>query len=83
MSCQPTCNNRTLLLKKEEKLAKLNQTKTWLKELVRQEPWRKTEVIKKMEIVDSMIANAMAESGLLVNKIARGCQVCSRLTKQH
>ena len=79
MSCQQSCNNRTLLLEEEEKLAKLNQTKSWLKELVRQEPWRRTEVIKKTEIVDTMIVKTMAESGLLVNKIARGCQVCSRL----
>ena len=80
MSCQQSCNNRTLLLKKEEKLAKLNQTKTWLKELVRQEPWRRTEVIDKTEVVDNMIAKTMAESGLLVNMIARGCQICSRFT---
>ena len=81
MSCQLNCNNRTLLLKKEEKLAKLNQTKTWLKELVHQEPWRRAEVIKKAEVVDGMIATTIAESGLLVNKIARGCHVCSRHTE--
>ena len=80
MSCQPSCINRTHLIKQEEKLAKLNQTKAWLKELVRQEPRRRTEVVKKTEIVDNMIAKAMAESGLLVNKIARGCHVCSRRT---
>ena len=80
MSCLQTCKNRTLLLAGEEKLAKLNQTKSWLKELVRQEPQRRTEVIKKTEIVNTMIITTMAESGLLVNKIARGCQVCSRLT---
>ncbi len=78
MACQFNCINRTLLLKKEEKLAKLNQTKTWLKELDHQEPWRRAEVIKKTEIVDGMIATTIAESGLLVNTIARGCQVCSR-----
>ena len=80
MSCLPSCINRTNLIKQEEKLAKLNQTKAWLKELVRQEPRRRTEVVKKTEIVDNMIVKAMAESGLLVNKIARGCQVCSRLS---
>ena len=79
MSCLQTCKNRTLLLAEEEKLAKLNQTKSWLKELVRQEPQRRTEVIKKTEIVNTMIITTMAESGLLVNKISRGCQVCSRL----
>jgi len=78
-SCQQSCNNRILLLEKEEKLAKQNQIKTWLKELVRQEPGRKIEVMKKTEIVDQMIVKTMSESGLLVNKIARGCQVCSRL----
>ena len=78
MGCQINCTNRTLLLKKEEKLTKLNQTKTWLKELDRQEPWRRAEVIKKTEVVDNMIVKSMAESGLLVNKIARGCRTCSR-----
>ena len=80
MSCKLSCINRTLLHNCEEKLAKLNQTKTWLKELNHQEPWRRAEVIKKTEVVDNMIVKTMAESGLLVNKIARGCQTCSRST---
>ena len=80
MPCLPDCTNRILLLTKEDKLTKLNQTKTWLNELCRREPERREEVIKKMNIVDGMIVKTVAESGILVNKIARGCQECTRQT---
>ncbi len=80
MLCLPDCGSRILLLAKEDKLAKLNQKKTWLNELCRQEPERREEVIKKMNIVDDMIVKTVAESGVLVNKIAWGCQDYTRQT---
>ncbi len=62
MPCTQNCNNRNPLVKKEEKLEKLNQTKNWLAELNRQEPWRRPEVIEKTRVVDNMLATTMAET---------------------
>ena len=71
------CNNRRLLLSIEEKLTKLNQTKIWLEDLCFNEPHRREEVIQKTNVVDNMIVKSVAEAGVLVNQIARGCQDCS------
>ena len=81
MPCLPEYTNRILLHTKEDKLTKLNQTKTWLNTLRRREPERRDEVIKKMNVVDGMIVKTVTESGVLVNKIARGCQDCTRQTQ--
>ena len=70
MPCLPECTNRILLLTKEDKLTKLNQTKTWLNTLRCQETERRDKVIKKMNVVDDMIVKTVIESGVLVNKIA-------------
>ena len=81
MPCLPDCKNRVLLLSKEDRLTKLNQTKTWLNELCRQEPERREEVTKKMSIVDGMVVKTVTESGILVNKISQGCHDCTEQTQ--
>ena len=77
MPCTIDCNSRRLLFSIEQKLTKLNQTKTWLEDLCYNEPHRREEVIQKTNVVDNMIVKSVAEAGVLVNQIARGCQDCS------
>ena len=79
MACKPSCQKRTLLLHKENKLSKLNQTKEWLKDLHRQEPWNRELNAEKAAFVDGLIATTVAEAGLLVNEIARACALCRTL----
>ncbi len=83
MPCTLDCNNRILLLSKEEKLSKLNQTKKWLNDQCRNEPGRREEVVTKMSVVDNMIVTTVAEAGVLVNQISMGCQDCNRLQEQN
>jgi len=79
MPCKPNCEQRLLLTVKEEKIAKLRKILEWVNELGRQEPLRKEEVIAKVRVVDNQIIKIMAESGLLVNKLSRGCRLCNRM----
>ena len=79
MACTTNCQKRIILLDKENKLSKLNQTKEWLKQLDLQEPWRRQQNAEKTAFVDGLIATTVAEAGLLVNDIARGCALCRTL----
>ena len=79
MACTANCQKRIILLNKENKLSKLNQTKEWLKELDLQEPWKREQNAEKAAFVDGLIATTVAEAGLLVNDIARGCALCRTL----
>ena len=76
MPCKPNCVQRLLLTVKEEKIAKLRKILEWVNELGRREPFREVEVIAKIRVVDNQIIKIMAESGLLVNKLSRGCRLC-------
>ena len=51
----------------------------WVNDLGRQEPLRKEEIRAKIEVVNNKIIKIMAESGLLVNKLSRGCRLCNRM----
>ena len=77
MPCKINCEQRQLLIVKEEKLAKLDQVLKWVNDLGNQEPHRNEEVKAKLGVVNSEIVKTMSEAGLLVNKLARGCRLCN------
>ena len=51
MPCRADCDLRQLLLAKEDKISKLQQTKRWVDDLGRQEPHRRDEIRAKQEVV--------------------------------
>ena len=75
MPCKANCDLRQLLLAKEEKMFKLQQTKRWVDDLGRQEPHRGEEITIKQNIVNTKIVQTLAKAGLLVNKLASGCSI--------
>ena len=77
MPCKPKCDTRVLLVAKEGTLTNLNQTKEWLSRLGRSEPNRRQEVEIKQRVVDNMIIKSLTEAGILINRIARGCNDCA------
>ena len=77
MPCNANCEQRLLLLVKEKKITKLEQVIKWTTELGVQEPCRAEEVKTKLAVVNYEIVNTMAEAGILVNKLARGCRLCN------
>ena len=77
MPCRADCNLRRVLLAKEERIARLHQTKGWVDELGRQEPHRQQEVKTKQDIVTAKLVQTLAETGVLVNKLAAGCRNCN------
>ena len=77
MPCKVNCEQRLLLLAKENKITKLQQTIRWINDLGSQEPHRGEEILAKLNVVNTEIVNSMAEAGLLVNKLARGCRQCN------
>ena len=77
MPCKADCEQRQLLLVKEDKIAKLQQVMKWVNDLGNQEPHRHEEVKTKLGVVNSEIVKTMSEAGLLVNKLARGCRLCN------
>ena len=79
MPCKVDCEQRQLLLVKEDRIAKLQQAMKWVNDLGNQEPHRREEIQTKLEIVNNEIVKSMAEAGLLVNKLARGCRLCNDL----
>ena len=79
MPCKVNCDQRLLLLAKENKITKLQQTIRWINDLGSQEPHRREEIQAKLNIVNTEIVKSMAEAGLLVNKLARGCRLCNDL----
>ena len=73
------CNLRRELLEKEERIERLHQTKRWVDQLGRQEPHHHQEVKTKQDIVVAKLVQiqTLAESGVLVNKLAAGCRNCN------
>ena len=79
MPCHANCDLRDLLLAKEEKTSRLQQVKCWVDALYRQEPHRRNEIIAKKSIVTNQIVQALAEAGVLVHRLANGCDICNAL----
>ena len=77
MPCRADCNLRRELLEKEERIARLHQTKQWVDELGRQEPHHHQEVKTQQDIVIAKLVQTLAETGVLVNKLAAGCRNCN------
>ena len=77
MPCKLYCELRQLLLIKEEKIGNLQQAIRWVDDLGRQEPHRRAEVEAKKAIVNTKLVETLAEVGVLVNKLARGCYLCN------
>ena len=77
MPCRADCDLRQLLLAKENKISRLQQTKRWVDELGCQEPHRHDEIKAKQEIVITKLIQTLAEAGVLVNKLANGCSICN------
>ena len=77
MPCRADCNLRQDLLAKEERIARLQQTKRWVDDLGRQEPHRQEEVKTKQDIVIAKLVQTLVEAGVLVNKLAGGCHSCN------
>ena len=77
MPCQANCDLRHLLLAKEEKISRLQQVKRWVDNLYRQEPHRHDEIVAKKSVVTNQIVQALAEAGVLVHKLANGCDICN------
>ena len=77
MPCRANCDLRALLLAKEEKISRLQQVKRWVDSLYQQEPHRREETIAKKNIVSNQTIQALAEVGLLVHRLANGCEICN------
>ena len=76
MPCVQDCELRQLIVIKEHRINNLKQALGWVDELGRQEPNRDAEVAAKRQVVNSKIAETMAEIGILNNIIAHGCDLC-------
>ena len=77
MPCKANCDLRALLLAKEEKISRLQQVKRWVDSLYQQEPHRREETIAKKNIISNQTIQALAEAGLLVHRLANGCEICN------
>ena len=77
MPCRANSDLRALLLAKEEKISRLQQVKRWVDSLYQQEPHRREETIAKKNIVSNQTIQALAEVGLLVHRLANGCELCN------
>ena len=77
MPCKQYCELRQLILIKEDKIGNLQQALRWVDELGRQEPHRGAEVVAKRQIVNNKLIQTLAEVGILVNRVAHGCNLCN------
>ena len=77
MPCKANCDLRVLLLAKEEKISRLQQVKRWVDALYHQEPHRRNETIAKKNIISNQTVQALAEAGVLVHRLANGCEICN------
>ena len=77
MPCQADCDLRQLLLAKEDKISRLQQTKRWVDDLGRQEPHRRDEIRAKQEVVTNKLVQTLAEARVLVNRLENGCVICN------
>ena len=75
--CRADCIHRRELLDKEDRIAHLQQVKRWVNDLERQEPHRHLECQAKEEVVVTKLVQTLAETGVLVNKLAAGCRSCN------
>ena len=76
MPCRANCDLRALLLAKEEKITRLQQVARWVNQLQQQEPHRLEETLAKKNVVQTQTVQALAEVGLLVHRLANGCNLC-------
>ena len=76
MPCRANCDLRALLLAKEEKISRLQQVARWVNLLQQQEPHRLEETLAKKNVVQTQTVQALAEVGLLVHRLANGCDLC-------
>ena len=76
MPCRANCDLRALLLAKEEKISRLQQVARWVNLLQQQEPHRLEETLAKKNVVQTQTVQALAEVGLLVHRLAYGCNLC-------
>ena len=75
--CKADCTKRRELLDAEGRIARLQQVKRWVNDLERQEPHRRLECQTKEQIVVTKLVQTLAETGVLVNKLAAGCHRCN------
>ena len=78
MPCKTNCDLRALLLAKEEKISRLQQVKRWVDSLHQQEPHRREETVAKKKVITKMTVQALAEAGVLVHRLANGCELCNK-----
>ena len=79
MPCKANCDLRVLLLAKEEKISRLQQVKRWVDSLYQQEPHRRDKTIANKNIISNQTVQALAEAGVLVHRLANGCEICNAL----
>ena len=77
MPRKANCNLRVLLLAKEEKISRLQQVSCRVDALYHQEPHQRVVTEAKKNIVSNDIVQALAEAGVLVHRLARGCHLCN------
>ena len=77
MPCKANCDLRVLLLAKEEKISRLQQVKRWVDSLYQQEPHRRDKTIANKNIISNQTVQALAEAGVLVHRLANGCEICN------
>ena len=75
--CKADCIKRRELLDAEGHIASLQQVKRWVNALEKQEPHRRLECQAKEQIVVTKLVQTLAETGVLVNKLAAGCRRCN------
>ena len=75
--CRADCIKRRELLDAEDRIACLQQVKRWVNDLERQEPHRHQECQAKEQVVVNKLVQTLAETGVLVNKLAAGCPRCN------
>ena len=73
------CDLRDLLFAKEVKISRLQQVKRWVDALYHQNPHWRNEIILKKLVVSNQIVQALAEAGVLVHRLANGCDICNAL----
>ena len=74
--CHYACTIRDLLQIKMGELANLNQVREDLNDLCFHEPNRHQEVTAKLNVVNEMVLNKLAEARHLILCIEFGCHLC-------
>ena len=76
LPCHYDCSLHDILLIKKRQLADLNQVRENLDDLCYHIPARHQEVTTKLNIVNGMLRNKLAEARHLILCIEFGCDVC-------